>query len=118
MPGRSTHQTWDPNRRTNPALQSLFKMVYDQPLTQTPDMKSSRRRWSTKWSLSADGKTVTLDIRDDAYWHDGAKVTSADIKYTFLERGKAGHKIDLVAHLAERRADIETPSADPRRSSS
>ncbi len=102
-------QTWDPNRRTNPALQSLFKMVYDQPLTQTPDMKLEAAL-VTKWSLSEDGKTVMLDIRDDAYWHDGAKVTSADIKYTFLERGKAGHKIDL-ARIWRNVEDIETPSA-------
>ena len=102
-------QTWDPNRRTNPALQSLFKMVYDQPLMQAPDMKLEAAL-ATKWSLSEDGKTVTLDIRDDAYWHDGAKVTSADIKYTFLERGKAGHKIDL-ARIWRNVEDIETPSA-------
>ena len=102
-------QTWDPNRRTNPALQSLFKMVYDQPLMQAPDMKLEAAL-ATKWSLSEDGKTVTLDIRDDAYWHDGAKVTSADIRYTFLERGKAGHKIDL-ARIWRNVEDIETPSA-------
>ena len=102
-------QTWDPNRRTNPALQSLFKMVYDQLIMQAPDM-SLQPSLATKWSQSADGKTVTLDIRDDAYWHDGARVTSADIRYTFLERGKAGHKIDL-ARIWRNVEDIETPTA-------
>ena len=102
-------QTWDPNRRTNPALQSLFKMVYDQLIMQAPDM-SLQPSLATKWSQSADGKTVTLDIRDDAYWHDGAKVTSADIRYTFLERGKAGHKIDL-ARIWRNLEDVETPTA-------
>lgn len=101
-------QTWDPNRRTNPGLQSIFKMVYDQLLTQAPD-QSITAGLATKWSLSADGKTVTLDIRDNAYWHDGTKVTSADIKYTFLERAKAGHKIDLV-RIWRNVVDVETPS--------
>ena len=102
-------QTWDPNRRTNPGLQSIFKMVYDQLIMQAPDM-SLQPSLATNWSQTADGKTVTLDIRDDAYWHDGAKVTSADIKYTFLERSKAGHKIDL-ARIWRNVEDIETPTA-------
>lgn len=101
-------QSWDPNRRTNPGLQSIYKMVYDQLLTQAPDL-TLRASLATKWSQSADGKTVTLDIRDNAYWHDGTKVTSADVKYTFLERGKAGHKIDLV-RIWRNVADVETPS--------
>ena len=105
-------QTWDPNKRTVPVRQSLYKMVYDQLLTQAPDIKLEASL-ATKWSQSADGKTVTLDIRDNAYWHDGTKVTSADVKYTFLERGKAGHKIDLV-RIWRNVADIETPDADPR----
>ena len=71
-------QSWDPNRRTNPGLQSIYKMVYDQLLTQAPDL-TLRASLATKWSQSADGKTVTLDIRDNAYWHDGTKVTSADV---------------------------------------
>lgn len=101
-------QTWDPNRRTNPGLQSIFKMVYDQLITQGPDQKL-KASLATKWSLSDDGKTVTLDIRDDAYWHDGTKVTSADIKYTFMERAKAGHKIDLV-RIWRNVVDVETPT--------
>ena len=56
-------QSWDPNRRTNPGLQSIYKMVYDQLLTQAPDL-TLRASLATKWSQSADGKTVTLDIRD------------------------------------------------------
>jgi len=102
-------QTWDPNRRTNPGLQSIFKMVYDQLITQGTDQKL-QASLATKWSQSADGKTVTLDIRDNAYWHDGTKVTSADIKYTFMERAKAGHKIDLV-RIWRNVADVETPTA-------
>ena len=101
-------QSWDPNRRTNPGLQSIYKMVYDQLIMQAPDMKL-QPALATKWSLSADGKTLTLDIRDDAWWHDGTKLTSADVKYTFLERAKAGHKIDL-ARIWRNVADIETPS--------
>jgi len=101
-------QTWDPNRRTNPGLQSIYKMVYDQPITQGPD-QTLKPALATKWELAADGKSVTLDLRDDAYWHDGTKVTSADIKYTFFGRAKAGHKIDL-ARVWRNVVDVETPT--------
>ena len=30
-------QTWDPNTRTTKALQSLYKMVFNQPIDQAPD---------------------------------------------------------------------------------
>lgn len=101
-------QTWDPNRRTNPGLQSIYKMVFDQPLTQGPD-QSLQPAVVKAWALSPDGKALTLELRDDVYWHDGKKLTSADIRYTFLERAKAKHKIDL-ARVWRNVADIETPS--------
>jgi len=101
-------QTWDPNRRTNPGLQSIYKMVFDQPLTQGPDQKLQPAVVKA-WKLSADGMSVELELRDDVYWHDGQKMTSADIRYTFFERGKAGHKIDLV-RVWRNVADVETPT--------
>lgn len=101
-------QTWDPNRRTNPGLQSLYKMIFDQPLTQGPN-QAIRPAVVKAWKLSKDGKTVELELRDDVYWHDGRKLTSADIRYTFLERGKAGHKIDL-ARIWRNVIDVETPT--------
>jgi peptide/nickel transport system substrate-binding protein len=36
-----------------------------------------------EWAVSADGKTYTVALREDATWHDGQPVTSADVIYTF-----------------------------------
>ena len=88
-------QTWDPNRRTNPGIQSIYKMIFDQPLTQAPDQKLIPAVVK-EWKLSDDGKRFEIEIRDDVYWHDGTKLTTADIAYTFFERTKLGHKIDLA----------------------
>ena len=33
------------------------------------------------WDVSSDGKTITLNLRDDVKWHDGKKFTSEDVKY-------------------------------------
>ena len=35
------------------------------------------------WSVSDDGLSVTFRLRDDAFWHDGQRVTVADVLFTF-----------------------------------
>jgi peptide/nickel transport system substrate-binding protein len=35
------------------------------------------------WEISEDGLTYTFQLRDDVYFHNGRKLTSADIKYNF-----------------------------------
>jgi peptide/nickel transport system substrate-binding protein len=35
------------------------------------------------WETAADGLTITFHLVDNAKWHDGQPVTSADVKYTF-----------------------------------
>lgn len=34
------------------------------------------------WVTSSEGKVYTVRLRDDAYWHDGRKVTAADVAFT------------------------------------
>lgn len=87
--------TWDPVKRTNPGIHSVLKMVFDQPLTQTPDLKIVPGAVKA-WKLSDDGKQLDLELRDDIVWHDGKKMTTADLRYTYLERREKGHKYDLA----------------------
>ena len=37
------------------------------------------------WSVSADGTLYTVTLRDDTRWHDGERVTSDDVIYTFSQ---------------------------------
>lgn len=46
------------------------------PLPASPDALASA------YEYSADGKTLTFTLRDDAYWHDGVKITPEDIKWS------------------------------------
>ena len=100
--------SWDPVERTVPDSQPIFKLVFDQPVDQAPDL-SIVPRLVTAWKQSDDGKTLTLDFRDDVHFHDGSLMTSEDFRYTFFERVKSGHKIDL-ASIWGRVTDIETPT--------
>src|ERR1700689_1546056 len=87
--------SWDPEQRTVPDAQPIYKMVFDQPLDQAPDLKLIPKL-VTAWNLAPDGLSLTLDFRDDVKFHDGSKMTAADFKYSFFDRVKAGHKIDVA----------------------
>lgn len=51
---------------------------------------------ATDYTLSADGLTWTFQIRDDAYFTDGEKLTAADVAFT-LETAKAAQgSVDLT----------------------
>jgi peptide/nickel transport system substrate-binding protein len=40
---------------------------------------------ATDWKVSEDGKTWTVTVRDDALFHDGQKVTTEDVTFTWLQ---------------------------------
>ena len=106
--------TWDPNARALGAVQSLYKMVFDQPLDQAPDLKA-KPNLITKWGY-VDDKSLALglDFRTDAVFHDGSPLTAADFRYSFFERPRAPvpegtRKLD-TSFLWRRVKDIEVVS--------
>ena len=77
--------SWDPNQRFSPDSQPLFKLVFDQPLDQSPKLELIPNL-ITRWEASPDGKALTIDLRDDVTFHDGSKMTAEDFRYTFKTR--------------------------------
>lgn len=69
---------------------------YDWNLKPTPKL-------ATSWDIAPDGLTITFHLRDGVTFHNGAKFTSADVQYTFMEVLKKVHPraqiilIDLVS---------------------
>jgi peptide/nickel transport system substrate-binding protein len=100
--------SWDPNQRFTPDAQPIFKMVFDQPLDQDPKLKLIPNLIS-KWELAPDARSLQLAFRDDVQFHNGDRMTSADFRWTFFERIKAGHKVD-IAQSFRKVTDIETPT--------
>ena len=98
---------WDPNLRTHVVGHSIFKCVFDQPLTYSPDLKLLPAI-VTKWEMSADGKTLDLQLRDDVSFHNGDRLTADDIRFTFFERPHA-EKLDMSG-IWRRVSDIEVVS--------
>ena len=85
--------SWDPNQRFTPDAQSLYKLVFDQPLDQNPKLELIPHLIK-KWEMAPDAKSLKLELRDDVVFHNGAKMTTEDFRYTFFERIKAGQAVD------------------------
>ncbi len=74
--------TLQPNKTTNDPGYNIISNIYsrlvklDGSRQVIPDLASS-------WETSEDGLTMTFHLVDNAYWHDGERVTSEDVKYTF-----------------------------------
>jgi len=82
---------------------SLMTLVYDTVMWR--DEKAVPQPWLAQTvDTSADGRKVTIRLRDGARWHDGPPVTSADVAFTL--RYVAGHanprftpEVRLVDHV-------------------
>ena len=100
--------SWDPNQRFVPDAQSIYKLVFDQPLDQNTKLELIPHL-ITKWELAPDGLSMPVELRDDVVFHNGDKMSAEDFRYTFLERIKLGHKLD-IANSWRHVADIEVQS--------
>lgn len=59
----------------------LYELVYDTPIGVTVDGEFVPEL-ATDWSVSDDGLTWTMIIRDDAVFHDGEPVTAEDVAFS------------------------------------
>lgn len=61
---------------------NLLMMQYDSLFT--VDVNKEPQPWLVKdWSKSKDGRSYTLHLREDVWWHDGKAFTAEDVKFTF-----------------------------------
>jgi len=65
----------------------VMNNIYDTLLTPTADGVGVQPGLATKWETSADGKTLTLTLRDGVKFSDGAAMTAQDVKWS-LDRAR------------------------------
>jgi len=73
---------WDPEGQTGGPPMSLLNAVFDSPMGQTPDIKLAPRAVK-EWQWAPDKMSLALRLRDDIYFHNGDKLTSKDLKFTY-----------------------------------
>ena len=61
----------------------LMTLIYDTLMLR--DVRGVPRPWLARTvpQRSEDGRRVTVELRDDVRWHDGRRLTAADVAFTF-----------------------------------
>lgn len=78
-----TPSSLDPMKGTDNLETVLLHNVYDPLLYYTNETPPKLQSWLAKdWTVSDDEKTYTFQLRDDAIFHNGDKVTASDVKYS------------------------------------
>jgi peptide/nickel transport system substrate-binding protein len=99
-------------RHVNGAVQSGIatavpsSQIFASPL-RFDDKWNAQPYLAEKWSLAADGKSLTLNLRKDAVFHDGKPVTSADVAFSIMAI-KANHPFTTMMGPVDK---VETPDA-------
>jgi peptide/nickel transport system substrate-binding protein len=71
----------------------ILSNLYDTLLLPTNDGKGVQPGLASAWSVSADGKTVTLTLRADTKFSDGSPITAEDVKWSLERASKTGNGV-------------------------
>ena len=100
-------------RHVNGAVQSGIAtampstQIFASPL-RFDDKWNAQPYLAEKWSLAADGKSLTLNLRKGAVFHDGKPITSEDVAFSIMANKASGY-VSAVRGWAE---NIVTAIAD------
>ena len=76
-----TPATLDPRSASGDSEIAILNALYDY-LIETDAASNLVPRLASSWDLSEDGTVYTLQLRNDATWHDGSAVTVDDVLWT------------------------------------
>jgi peptide/nickel transport system substrate-binding protein len=63
-------------------ITTIIGLAYDTLISYPNDKVEPTPSLATAWELSADGRSLTLDLRDDVTFHSGRPFTSADVEFS------------------------------------
>ena len=93
--------SWDPTvgpSSVNPTIQGIYRSVFDQYIGQSNNL-AFKGGLLTDWGWTDEDKTkIKLKVRNDAYWHDGSKVTVDDVIWSLQRAGdpNSGNFIQFI----------------------
>lgn len=102
--------SWDPIANGSTVIQPIHKCLFDQPLNLAPDLSFGPSVVSNFRWLDKEGTSLELTLRDDVTFHNGDKLTSEDVKFSFMDRLKSDDKLMLSGVWNQWIKDIETPA--------
>lgn len=74
-------KTFNPVLNEDLSVDRLLRLIYE-PLIALDESMRPSPALASSWEFSPDGLSLTLRLREDAFWEDGEEVTASDVKYT------------------------------------
>ena len=99
-----TPATLDPRSASGDSEIAILNAVYDY-LIETDAAANLVPRLAASWDVSDDGLVYTLQLREDAAWHDGGPVTADDVVWTI------NWQIESEGSVASLLSTVESVSA-------
>lgn len=110
--------SFDPDRALTPTLSVATRGMYDTLLKTTAEDSTPQPSVAKSFDASDDAKTYTFHLRDDVTFSDGAKLTSADVLFSFqrLANLKLGgsYLMDGLTVSAPDDSTVVLKSTDPK----
>lgn len=75
--------TLNPLLADDEASLTIGGLIFDSLLAVDPQTGALVPNLARAWRVSADGLTITFDLRDDVLWHDGEPFAAEDVEFTF-----------------------------------
>lgn len=66
----------------NPGSFTYNKVLYDHLIVADNSLAPAEAQLAATYDMTADGKTLTFELRDNIFWHDGEAITADDIKWS------------------------------------
>ena len=73
--------TFNPLATNSPSVKDAMKFIYEPLFTHDENMNIVPVL-ADSYSVSPDGNSVDIKLREDVLWHDGSQFTAADVNYT------------------------------------
>jgi peptide/nickel transport system substrate-binding protein len=67
---------------SNTGITTVVGLVFDSLIRYPNDRVEPTPRLATAWELAEDGRSLTLDLRDDVTFHTGREFTSKDVEFS------------------------------------
>lgn len=74
-------KTLNPLLNEDASIDEILKLVYDDLIILDENQKPAPSIASS-WDISPDGKSITLKLRNDVFWHNGNNLTTNDVRFS------------------------------------
>lgn len=99
----------------NSAATDLYTRLTHAPLARVNRVTGEAEPWlAERWTTAADGRTITLTLRDGLKFSDGTPFTSADVQFSFAALYDPSVKSVLASAVKVNGRPLQVAAPDPR----